>query len=162
MLFQKLESFCEFSSSNMNTNILWVLLKSLGNWVSSVVRRDKYFTFELCDSLSLIRSDSWIISHINIDLVFISPCCTFKLVDSSLLLDFLYFLILLSWLLFKDISNLFVCCVVLIGVKEHILFVSSLSFLSSEHLGGSLSFFSTKVNHWPLTLLLLAKDRTKR
>ena len=60
----------------MNTYILWVLFQSLSDWIGPMVWRNKNVTLKLNSSFRLIRSYCWVISHVNIDFILVTPSGT--------------------------------------------------------------------------------------
>ena len=139
----------------MQSYILRILFERLNDRIRSLIRWYENIAIFFNNLLSLrLLYDIDIFSHVNVDLILISPLGSFKLINCHLS----FFLGLIGWLssLFSEnICYLLICSVILLAVKEHLLFISTISFLFFEHLSCSLSFFSSQINHWPLLVVKL-------
>lgn len=94
VLAEELKCLGEFSSGDMKTDILRILLESLCNWIRSMVWRDKDVAIHLDCLLRLVSSYSGIISHVNIDFILISPIGSIKLISCGFFFNlFNFFLI---------------------------------------------------------------------
>lgn len=75
LLAKELESFREFSSGDMQSSVLRVLLKSLHDWVSSVGRRYEdatlHSTFSRFAFCSGVSASYQVITHVNVNSIII-------------------------------------------------------------------------------------------